>query len=160
MRFLPFLTILALPGCMAGMGYSTMDQVTNAAREYNNDVRWGRYDQAAKHVPSTDRQRFVERHSSLEEDLEIADYELVNIEVDKKKQTASARVDYSWTLKTRGIVEKTTTRQKWERRDLEWVLASEERVKGAPLVLFEEPGKGGAAVAAHARDGLAGVTDK
>jgi hypothetical protein len=160
MRFLPFLTILALPGCMAGMGYSTMDQVTNAAREYNNDVRWGRYDQAAKHVPSTDRQRFVERHSSLEEELEIADYELVNIEVDKKKQTASARVDYSWSLKTRGIVEKTTTRQKWERRDMDWVLASEERVKGAPLVLFDEPARTAAAGATQ-RDGKGDTrTDK
>ena len=39
------------PGCWAGMGYSVMDQVTTAAREYNEDVRWGRYDKAAKHVP-------------------------------------------------------------------------------------------------------------
>jgi hypothetical protein len=128
-----------LAGCMAGMGYSTLDQVTNAAREYNNDVRWGRFEQASKHVPSDTRQRFVERHTSLEDDLEIADFELVGIEVDKKKQTASARVDYTWALKTRGIVEKTTTKQKWERRDTEWVVASEERVKGAPLVLFDEP---------------------
>ena len=61
------------------------------------------------------------------------------IELDKKKQTATARVDYTWSLKTRGIVEKTTTKQKWEKKDSDWVLASEERVKGAPLVLFEEP---------------------
>jgi hypothetical protein len=128
-----------LLGCMAGMGYSTIDQVTNAAREYNNDVRWGRFDQAAKHVPSDTRQRFIDKHSNLEAELEIADFELTNIEVDKKKQTATARVDYTWSLKTRGIVEKTTTKQKWERRDTEWVVASEERVKGAPLVLFDEP---------------------
>ena len=136
MRFFP---LLLLGGCIAGMGYSTMDQVTNAAREYNNDVRWGRFDQAAKHVPGDVRQRFVERHSSLEDDFEMADYELVNIEVDKKKQTATARVEYIWSLKTRGLIEKTTTKQKWERRDMEWVMASEERVKGAPLVFFEEP---------------------
>lgn len=136
MRSLPF---LLLTGCMAGMGYSTIDQVTNAAREYNNDVRWGRFDQAAKHVPSDVRQRFVDKHSNLEDDFEMADYELVNIEIDKKKHTAVARVEYTWSLKTRGILEKTTTRQKWERRDLEWVVASEERVKGAPLVFFDEP---------------------
>jgi hypothetical protein len=139
MRALPLL--LLLTGCMAGMGYSTIDQVTNAAREYNNDVRWGRYDQASKHVPDDVRQRFVDKHSNLEEELEIADYELTTIEVDKKKQSASARVEYTWSLKSRGIVEKTTTRQKWERRDSEWVMAREERVKGAPLVLFEEPSR-------------------
>jgi hypothetical protein len=137
MRYVPF--ILALSGCITGMGYSTLDQVTNAAREYNNDVRWGRFAEAARHLPSDERQRFVDRHSSLENDLEIADYELVSIEVDKKKQSAQARVDYTWALKTRGIVEKTTTRQKWERRDSDWILAAEERVKGAPLVLFDEP---------------------
>jgi hypothetical protein len=136
MRFLPF---FLLAGCIAGMGYSTIDQVTNAAREYNNDVRWGRFDQASKHVPSDTRQRFVERHSSLEEDFEMNDFELVNIEIDKKKQTATARVEYTWSLKTRGIIEKTTTKQKWERRDSEWIVASEERVKGSPLVFFEEP---------------------
>ena len=64
---------------------------------------------------------------------------MTNLEVDKKKQTATARVEYTWSLKTRGIVEKTTTKQKWERRDSEWVVAGEERVKGAPLVLFDEP---------------------
>jgi hypothetical protein len=139
MRFTP--VVLLAAGCLAAMGYSTLDQVTTAAREYNNDVRWGRYDQAAKHVPVAERQRFIDRHASLEEELDIADYELTTVEVDKKKQTALARIDYTWLLKSRGLVEKTTTRQKWEHRDGDWVVASEERVKGAPLVLFAEPPK-------------------
>jgi hypothetical protein len=136
MRVWPF---LLLSGCIAGMGYSTVDQVTNAAREYNNDVHWGRYDQAAAHIPKDQRERFVERRTSLDEELEIAEFELVNIEVDKQKQTAAARVDYTWCLKARGIVEKTTTKQAWERRDGQWVMASETRVKGSPLALFDEP---------------------
>jgi hypothetical protein len=131
--------LLFAGGCLAGMGYSSLDQVTNAAREYNNDVRWGRFDQAAKHVPVDTRQRFIDKHTNLAEELEIADFELTNIEVDKKKQTASARLEYTWSLKSRGIVEKTTTKQKWEKHDGDWVVAREERVKGAPLVLFDEP---------------------
>jgi hypothetical protein len=121
------------------MEYSSLDQVTIAAREYNQDVRWGRFDKAAKHVPVDTRQRFIDKHANLEEELDIEDFEMSGIEVDKTKKTATARVEYTWSLKTRGIVEKTTTRQKWERRDSEWVLASEERVKGAPLVFFDEP---------------------
>ena len=131
--------LLLCSGCIAGMGYSSLDQVTNAAREYNNDVRWGRFDQAAKHVPTDTRQRFIDKHANLAEELEIADFELTNIEVDKKKATATARLEYTWSLKSRGIVEKTTTKQKWEKRDGDWVLAREERVKGSPLVLFDEP---------------------
>jgi hypothetical protein len=133
--------VLGLSGCITGMGYSTVDQVTNAAREFNNDVRWGRYEQASVHVPRDKRQRFVEKRTMLEDQLEIADFELVNIVIDKQKSTASARVDYTWMLKERGIVEKTTTRQAWERRDGQWIMSSEMRVKGAPLSLFDEPAR-------------------
>lgn len=142
MRLLSVLAVaFGLSGCMAGMGYSTADQVLNAAREYNQDVRWGRYDQAADHVPKAERERFVERRSALEDNLEIADFELVNIVIDKKKETAVARVEYTWTLKDRGIVEKTTTKQSWQKEGQQWVVAKETRVKGSPLILFEEPAK-------------------
>ena len=144
------LALVALTGCIGAMEYSSLDQVTIAAREYNQDVRWGRYDKAAKHVPVDTRQRFIDKHANLEEDLDIEDFEMSGIEVDKTKKTATARVEYSWSLKTRGIVEKTTTRQKWERRDSEWVLASEERVKGAPLVFFDEPARAEAKAVADA----------
>ena len=89
-------------------------KLTIAAREYNQDVRWGRFDKAAKHVPTDVRQRFIDKHANLEDDLEIADFEMSGIEVDKNKKTATARIDYTWSLKRRGIVEKTTTKQKWE----------------------------------------------
>lgn len=128
-----------LSGCITGMGYSMSDQVMNAAREYNNDVRWGRWEQAAMHVPRDKRSRFVEKRTQLDDELEIADFELVNIVIDKAKETATARVDYSWVLKDRGIVEKTTTRQNWERKDGQWIVAQEVRVKGSPLTLFDEP---------------------
>jgi hypothetical protein len=157
MRYLP---VLLLCGCFAAMGYSSLEQVTTAAREYNNDVRWGNYDQAARHVPTSERQRFIDRHSSLENDLEIADFEMTDIQVDKSKHSADARVQYTWSLKTRGIVEKTTTKQKWERRNSEWVMLSEERVKGAPLVLFEEPHPTKEPVEARADAQPAGKTDK
>jgi hypothetical protein len=133
------LALVPLTACIGALGFSTLDQLATAAREYNEDVRWGRYDKAAKHVPLDTRQRFIDKHSNLDEDLEIADFEMSGLEVDKKKQTATARVDYTWSLKTRGIVEKTTTTQKWEKKDSEWIICSEERVKGSPLVFFDEP---------------------
>ncbi len=133
------LVLVALTGCIGAMEYSSLDQVSIAAREYNQDVRWGRFDKAAKHVPVDTRDRFIAKHSNLEDELEIADFEMSGVEVDKSKKAATARIEYTWSLKTRGIVEKTTTKQRWERRDSEWVLASEERIKGAPLVFFDEP---------------------
>src|SRR5690606_7867196 len=124
-------------------GYSTRDRVTAAAREYNEGVRWGRYDQAVKHLPKEKRQAFLEKYEKYADELEIADLDLVSLDIDKagKKDKITARVEYSWTLKRAGIVQKTTTVQTWEERSGTFVLASEERVKGTPLVLFDEPAK-------------------
>lgn len=142
MRLLPFLLAggILWGGC-PGMGYSTVDQVTTAAQEYNQDVRWGRYDQASLHIPKDERERYVDRHTALEDDWQLMDAELVNITIDKKKETAVCRVEYAWALKSRGIVEKTTTKQEWQKKDGAWLVAKETRVKGAPLVLFEEASK-------------------
>ncbi len=120
------------------MGYSSTEKVTLAAREYNEDVRWGRFDQAASKIIKEERNRFIEKRSNFGDDLEIADYEITGIEVDKKKQTATARVEYQWMLKNRQLLEKTVTRQEWEKRGFEWVIVKEVRVKGAPLAIFDE----------------------
>src|SRR5258706_15030703 len=87
---LALLTVLAalavlVTGCMLGDGYTARDKITNAAREYNDGVRWGRYDIAVEHVAPDLRQRFVERHKELEDELEIADYEMTGIVVDANK---------------------------------------------------------------------------
>ena len=134
--------LIAFGGCIAGMGYSTKDKVTEAARDYNDGVRWGRYEQAGQHLAKDKRDAFVERHKALDDELEIADYEMTSIEVDKsdrKVTRAYAHLDYTWTLKRRGLVERTSTKQTWEEHDGDWVMTKEERVKGAPLTLFDEP---------------------
>jgi hypothetical protein len=141
---LALLTVLAalavlVTGCMLGDGYTARDKITNAAREYNDGVRWGRLEIAAEHIPADRRQRFVERHKALEDELEIADYEMTGIELDPQKTRATAHVEYTWTLKRVGLVEKTVTDQVWELTRGVWVVASETRVRGKPLALFDEP---------------------
>jgi len=132
---------LVLAGC-AGSGYSTRDKITQAAREYNDGVRWQKWEQAASHIAKDERTRFLERHQAYEDELEIADYELVAIDIDKsdkKKDKATARIDYTWTLKRQGLLQKTSTLQRWEEGSDGWVMCSEERLRGAALPLFDEP---------------------
>jgi hypothetical protein len=133
---------LLVSGCIAGAGYSTRDRVTLVAREYTDGVRWGKLEQASAHLPADKRHRFFDRLKAVEDELEIADYELISLDVDKhdkKMNRATARVDYTWALKSRGLIEKTSTEQLWEERDGDWVLAAETRVRGAPLSIFDEP---------------------
>jgi len=142
MRFL-LLAAMALSGCfLMSNAYSTREQVLTAAREYNDGVRWGKFEQAANHVPKDKRKKFFEKHKNLEEELDISDYEIGAVDVDKsdrKHIKVTTRVDYTWSLKREGLVQKTSTKQRWEEQNSEWVLVAEERVKGTPLTLFDEP---------------------
>ena len=151
-RFVAELTILAIlslvailfSGCMAGMGYSAKDRVKTAAEEYNEGIRWGKLEQAGIHIKKDLRKKFWDRYKAVEDDLEIADSEMISLEVDKtdkKHDRATCRVQYSWSLKQVGLVEKTSTEQKWEEEKGEWVLVSETRTKGSPLAIFDEPAK-------------------
>lgn len=113
----------------------------NVMREFNEDVRWGRLDEASHKVPSDSRSRFYERRKGLEEELEMADSDVVAVEIDKsdkKVNRATVKVDWAWTLKRVGVVEKTTTKQSWEERKEGWVMVREERLRGSPLSIFDE----------------------
>jgi hypothetical protein len=137
-RLTVLLLALGLGGCMTD--YSAKDRLLNAAREYNDGVRWGRYESAADHLPADRRRAFIDRHKNLEEELEISDAEVISIDLEgAKKDRAKARVEYVWSLKRQGLIEKTATEQVWEQKGSTWILASETRTKGEPLTLFDEP---------------------
>ena len=141
MRLLGF---VLCAGCIAGMGYTTRDRVTLAAREYNEGVRWGKLDQAGQYVRREERERFFDRHKRLEDELQFVDFEVTQLDVDKsdkKHDRATVRVEYTWTLRSTGLVEKTATLQKWEEDHGTWTIRSETRTKGSPLTLFAEPVK-------------------
>jgi len=130
----------ALGGCLE-LNYSTKDKLVNMARQYGDDVRWNRVESAALTVGAERRKLFIEQHRALEDDLEFADFELLDLEVAPDKKKATSRADYVWTRKREGLVQKTTTEQKWESVDGNWVMVKETRLRGAPLVLFDEPAK-------------------
>jgi hypothetical protein len=142
-----FLT-LPLAACFAE-GYSMKDRVTEAARRYNEGVQWNKVDQSAAYLPREERKAFVERMAALEDELEISNAEMVQLDVDKKHDKATARMTYEWSLKRHGLVEKTATEQTWKERDGKWVMVREIRLRGSPLPLFKERAEVGGEVDAE-----------
>lgn len=138
--FLSLAALTGLTGCLE-MAVSTKDKIVNLARQYGDDIRWSRIEVASRTVGAARRAQFVEQHKALEDDLEFADFELLDVEVEPKQQKAISRVDYTWTRKRQGLLQKTTTEQTWEYQSGNWVLTKESRLRGAPLVLFDEPRK-------------------
>lgn len=143
-RTLPFyaLALVAVSSCAGGM--TKRDEMMFAVREFNDGVRWGKIDASAAHLPIEARQKFAERYTGLEEELEVVDYELVRVDIAPGGKSAVVRVDVSWSLRRRGIVEKTTVEQRWEELG-GWVLTRETKLRGAPLPIFEISGNVGTA---------------
>ncbi len=133
--------VLFASGCIFGDANTMRDRVTTATREYNEGVRWGQYDHAVKYVSDLKRAHFLERHKTLEDELEFADCEVLDLDLDKKKARAVSHVEYSWILKREGLLKKTSVEQVWFERNGRWVVDSETRTKGSPLPLFDEPPK-------------------
>ena len=135
MRLAPFALLLA--GCgMMGALTASKDEFMLAVREFNDGIRWGMAEKSAGHLPVEKRQKFAEQWSALEEELDVMDYEIQRVEWGENHDTADVRVDLTWTLKRRGIVERTVVMQHWV-RDRGWLLASMKRLKGPALAILE-----------------------
>jgi hypothetical protein len=133
---------LAWTACAAGLNVSTKERASLAIREYVEGIRWGRLPDAAQYLDEERKARLFDQGKLLEEELEIADAEVVAMQIDRqdpKRTKIIARVDYVWSLKRRGIVEKTTTRQVWTDHGISFQLLEETRIGGSPLTLFDEP---------------------
>ena len=114
------------------------DKVTEAARLYNEGVRWSKLEQAVKYLPKADARIFVDRMTALEDELEFGDCDMVELTLDKKHDKATARMSYIWIMKRRGLLEKTTTEQTWVEKDGKWIMKHEVRLRGSPLPLWKE----------------------
>ena len=137
---LPVVLIVLAGGCFTG-GFTRRDEMMVAVREFNDGIRWGRIDQSAVHLPLDRRQPFADLYGGLEGDLEVVDYDIQRIDYDSSHEIADVRIDMSWSLKRRGIVERTVWQQHWERQGGGWLLTRQARLKGSPLALVDEPAK-------------------
>src|SRR4051794_32529262 len=104
MRLLALAALLA--GC-AGTLVPRRDELKLAVMEFNDGVRWDKPESSAAHLPLERRGPFAERASRLADELEVMDYDVQRIELDRDKDTAEVRVEISWSMKRRGIVERT-----------------------------------------------------
>lgn len=129
----------ALLSACAGAFTPQRDELKIAVQEFNDGMRWGKLEQTAMHLPVERRQAFSERFAGLEDELEIMDYDVQRVEFDRQKDTAAVRVDISWSLKRRGIVERTVLEENFEHGHGTWLMTRARRIKGSPLPILDDP---------------------
>jgi len=123
-------------GARANKGTNLIDDI----HAYNDGVRWRQYPKAAAHIHPKERNAFIAELSAMEDELKIADWELVHVEyAGQDNDSATAQVRYTWLLDSRGIVHTTNTVQTWRRFGKQWLVVDEERVRGEPMPGIKEP---------------------
>jgi hypothetical protein len=128
--------VIVAPGC-GGAVFTDRDRLKQALEEYNDGIRWGKVDSSCAHMPVAARKAFAERYAQLQNELEYMDYEVQRIEWDREKNTADVRVEMSWSLKRRGIVEKSVLAESWQEVRGGWLMTKVEVLSGSPLPLLD-----------------------
>lgn len=137
----PFVFVLALHalcGC-SGRSRTASERLRDAVVGYNDELRFGRQDLAVQRVAAGHRGEFIGSHYRWGRGIEIADLEIVNVEVmGEDADRAVSFVTFRWIATGTMLVRETLVRQEWTKQGTWYVLTSE-RVLDGEASLLEVP---------------------
>lgn len=134
-RVLGPLALLALAqGCIFN-NVSTEETLRDAVVGLNDEVRWNRMDLATQRVAPAFRTAFSLTHHDWHEGMQIADSEIVHVQVGEDKEDAKAFIKVRWYDQRTMLVSETTLEQKWKKAGRNFVLIAEEVRAGDPRLI-------------------------
>src|SRR5690554_3967794 len=129
---------------------SPTEKLRDAVIGYNDACRWNRLDLAVLMVDPPLRPKFRAEHHLWGKDIQIADSEILQVQVAGKESiTAAATVAYHWYDQRGMTIAETVVLQRYEKRKGGYAVIGEEVVSGDPRLLevpegfeFELPSEG------------------
>jgi hypothetical protein len=118
-----------LSGCFldeAGPGKKLSDAVT----EMNKATRWGQVGMAAGMVDPSYREKFVQNHAHWGNEVQLADSEVLQIEMQPGGESAIAMISYEWYMTEAMTLHQSVVRQRWSQAGEGYALISELVVQG------------------------------
>ncbi|HVR64109.1 MAG TPA: hypothetical protein VMU50_19555 [Polyangia bacterium] len=134
---LPFLIAL-VAGCLAP-SQRREEGLTKAAVEYNNELRWGRYEHMDRFLSKDESAALVVRGRDLGDDFSIAENELALVQIAPGAEKATVVTEVAWYNQRRALLNKSTIEQHWQWNDGRWMLADQRRIHGSRFPLVPEP---------------------
>ncbi|MDH5676304.1 MAG: hypothetical protein OEZ06_29560 [Myxococcales bacterium] len=125
----PLVLALCLGGCLF-QSASSAKKLQNRVYELNKAARWGKIGEASGMVDATYREQFLARHAGWGPEFQIADTDVVHLEIAPDREQAIAMVHYQWYLPNTMTLYQTLVRQRWTRNNGEYGLISEAVVQG------------------------------
>lgn len=136
-RTLALVLIASLAACGAAAQHPE-ESISEQVRLYNEDLRWGRFEAAATHLPEKHRSDRIDEWDQSGKDLKITDFEIVRIDP-RGTDGARAQVKVSWYLESEQILRETSAVELWERKGKLWTLVDEQRLRGHEMPGLREP---------------------
>jgi len=125
----------ALSGCLPSQ--TPAAKASEAARDMNSSMRWGRTEVALEHASPEDRTDFLERHAGWHVSQRIVETELAGMYMVDATH-AIVQVDVSWSLEDDTTLRVTRLEQKWSEKMGKWMLDEEKRISGSEGLFGEE----------------------
>lgn len=134
---LPAWLVLAA-GCITP-AQNRRDALVRVVHEYNDGLRWKRYDRVTSHLAAAQAEHFLKVSNALGDDYQMADQEVVVIEpVGDDGTRASVTVNFAWYNQRRALLQKAVVVEDWRFTDGRWICDGQRRVQGDGLPLFSE----------------------
>jgi hypothetical protein len=128
--------IALYPLCACSLlGQTASKKIADTVEALNDHARWSRISEASSLVEADYREVFLDHHRLWGSDIQLADTEVLNIQVASDSEHATAYVNYSWYAMRDMTLHETTLRQQWNSRKSSYALSSEAVVRGDPGLL-------------------------
>jgi hypothetical protein len=131
--------VLLTSSCVMTPTQRREDTLIREARGFNDDLRWGRYEQMHLSLPPEEAALLSSRAAALGDDMVIADYEVTSISFAPGSEAATVIVKFDWYSKRFNIVKNSTVEQKWEQQGGQWLVVKQRRLRGERFPLIPEP---------------------
>lgn len=124
----------SMSGCILN-NMSATEKLRDSVVGLNDECRWNRLDLATQRVAPIYQARFRATHFSWHRHFQIADSEIVNVEVGEDRDNATSFVLFQWYDHRTMLLANTTLKQRWRRTINGYVLIGEEVADGDPRLL-------------------------
>ena len=127
--------MLTLSSACVFTSISAESRLRDAVVGINDEARWNRLDLATQRVAPGYRARYRATHHGWHRSFEIADSEIIHVQVGEERETATSFVTVRWYDYASMVLAETTIRQKWQKVRGGFILTEEEVSEGNPLLL-------------------------
>jgi hypothetical protein len=118
--------------CNAGQ---QKDSLRDIVEYFHANLCWQRYGEVASNLPARNRQKFLDNARKLQDEVAVADYEVVQVAAHEGSKIL-VRAVFDWESKGTGTVHKTELAELWQKVGSQWLMVDSKVLNGQQIPLL------------------------